>query len=162
MSIGASFLPEYEHEMSTTRKFLERVPDEKWDWKPDPKSMTLGGLSTHIAQMQAWGEDTMKLPKYDLAGYKPPKLDNKAALLAAFDTGVARFKAAMAAARDEEWTAPWSLTSGDHVIFAMPRVGAIRSMIFNHTIHHRGQLSVYFRLLGVPVPGAYGPSADEM
>ena len=161
MSISASFLPEYEHEMNTTRKFLERVPDEKWDWKPDPKSMTLGGLATHIAQMQAWGEATMKFPKYDLAGDKPPKLGNKAAVLEAFDAGVAGFKAAMAAASDEAWMTGWSLTSGDHVIFAMPRVAAIRTLILNHTFHHRGQLSVYFRLLGVPVPGAYGPSADE-
>jgi uncharacterized damage-inducible protein DinB len=147
--------------MSTTRKFLERVPDEKWDWKPDPKSMALGGLVTHIVQMQAWGEDTMKLPKYDLAGYKPTKFENKAAVLAAFDTAVSAFKTAMAAASDEAWMTSWSLTSGDHVIFAMPRAGAVRTLIFNHTIHHRGQLSVYFRLLGVPVPGAYGPSADE-
>jgi uncharacterized damage-inducible protein DinB len=147
--------------MSTTRKFLERVPDERWDWKPDPRSMALGGLVTHIAQMQAWGEDTMKLPNYDIAGYKPPKFDNKAAVLAAFDTGVTRFKASMAAASDQEWMTPWSLTSGSHVIFEMPRAAAVRTLIFNHTIHHRGQLSVYFRLLGVSVPGAYGPSADE-
>jgi|SRR5208283_4642726 len=161
MSIGESFLPEYEHEMVTTRKFLGRVPDEKWDWKPDPKSMSLGGLATHIAMMQAWGEDTMKQDTYDVEGYQPPKIDSKAALLATFDQGVAGLKAAIAAASDAQWMTPWSLTAGSHVIFAMPRVAAIRSMIFNHTIHHRGQLSVYFRLLGVPVPGAYGPTADE-
>jgi len=161
MSIGASFLPEYDHEMSTTRKFLERVPDEKWDWKPDPKSMTLGGLATHITQLQGWGQDTMKTDTYDVTGYKAPTFDSRAAVLEAFDTNVTDFKAAIAAANDEQWMKPWSLTSGSHVIFAMPRVAAIRSMIFNHTFHHRGQLSVYFRLLGVPVPGAYGPSADE-
>ncbi len=161
MSIGASFLPEYEHEMSTTRKFLERVPDEKWDWKPDPKSMTLGGLATHIAGMQAWGEDTMTADTYDVQGYKPSKINNKAALLTAFDESVAKFKTAIAAASDQAWMVPWSLTAGSHVIFTMPRATAIRSMIFNHTIHHRGQLSVYLRLLGVPVPGAYGPTADE-
>lgn len=111
--------------------------------------------------MQAWGEDTMKLPKFDLQGYKPPKVDNQAALLAGFDTSVAAFKVAIAAASDQDWMAPWSLTSGSYVIFEMPRVGAVRTLIFNHTIHHRGQLSVYLRLLGVPVPGAYGPSADE-
>jgi len=147
--------------MSTTRKFLERVPDEKWDWKPDPKSMTLGGLATHITQLQGWGEDTMKTDTYDVMGYQAPTFDSTAAVLAAFDTNVAGFKAAMGAASDEQWMTPWSLTSGRDVIFAMPRVTAIRTMIFNHSFHHRGQLSVYFRLLGVPVPGAYGPSADE-
>ncbi len=147
--------------MGTTRKFLDRVPDDKWDWKPDPKSMTLGGLATHITMMQSWGQDTMKQDTYDVQGYQPPKLDKRATLLVAFDAGVAGFKAAMATASDQAWMAPFSLTAGSHVIFSMPRVAAIRSMIFNHTIHHRGQLSVYFRLLGIPVPGAYGPSADE-
>jgi uncharacterized damage-inducible protein DinB len=161
MSISASFLPEYDHEMSSTRKFLERVPDEKWDWKPDPKSMSLGNLATHIVMMQSWGEDTMKIDKFDLAGYVAPTIDSAKVLLTAFDANVAGFRSAMEAATDDKWMTPWSLTSGSHVIFAMPRIGAIRSMIFNHTFHHRGQLSVYFRLLGIPVPGAYGPSADE-
>lgn len=161
MSIGASFLGEYEHEMATTRKFLERLPEDKWGWKPDPKSMSLGGLATHIAMMQSWGQDTMKSESYDVQGYQPPNLDSKSKLLVAFEAGVAGFKAALATASDEAWMKEWSLTSGSNVIFSMPRVAAIRSMIFNHTIHHRGQLSVYYRLLGVPVPGAYGPTADE-
>lgn len=161
MSITASFLPEYEHEMASTRKFMERVPGEKWDWKPDPKSMTLGALSTHIAQMQAWGEDTLTSAGFDIAGYVPPVVDSAPALLAAFDTNVAKFKAAIAKTSDEEWMKLWKLTAGSHVIFEMPRVAAIRGLILSHTIHHRGQLSVYLRLLGIPVPGVYGPSADE-
>jgi uncharacterized damage-inducible protein DinB len=140
---------------------MERVPGEKWDWKPDPKSMALGKLATHIAQMQAWGEDTLKLDSFDIAGYVPPVIDSAPALLTAFDANVAKFKAAIAEAKDEEWMKQWKLTAGNRVILEMPRVAAIRSMILNHTIHHRGQLSVYLRLLGVPVPGVYGPSADE-
>ena len=162
MSIAQSILPEFDQEMANTRKMLERVPEDKFSYKPDPKSMSMGRLAAHVAEMPGWGVFTMQMDSLDLAGnltaFNPA---NRAELLAGFDKNIAEARAAIAAASDDAFMRPWTLKMGDHVIFTMPRIAVIRSMVMNHVIHHRAQLSVYFRLNGVPVPGMYGPSADE-
>ena len=162
MNIAQSILPEFDQEMANTRKVLERVPEDKFSYKPDPKSMTMGRLATHVAEMPSWGTFTMEMDSLDLKGDFPPfKPTNREELLAGFDKNITSARAAIAAASDEQFMQPWSLKMGDHVIFTMPRVAVIRSMVMNHIIHHRAQLTVYLRLTGVPVPGMYGPSADE-
>ncbi len=166
MTIGQSMLPEFDQEMQGTRKTLERVPDEKWNWKPHEKSGTTGWLAGHIATMPGWVAVTINTEELDYApvdgpGYQPPKIDNRKELLSVYDKGVAEARAALASVSDQEMMKGWKLLAGGKEVFTMPRVAAIRGMILNHIIHHRAQLTVYFRLLGVPVPALYGPSADE-
>ena len=166
MRIGQSLLPEFDHEMQNTRKTLERLPDNQWSWKPHAKSGTVGWLAGHIATMPGWAKETLQTDQLDYAPvdgptYQPPKLDNRQQVLAEFDKGVAGARAAISNASDEDMLKPWSLLAGGKVIFTMPRVACLRSMIFNHIIHHRAQLTIYYRLLDIPVPGLYGPSADE-
>jgi len=163
MSIAQSLLPEFDQEMAQTRRTLERVPEDKLGYKPDPKSMSMGRLAGHVAEMPGWGAVTVNADSLDFAagGYNPMEMTSRAQILAAFDKIVADTRAAIAGASDEHLMKPWSLKNGDTVLFTMPRIAVIRGMVMNHTIHHRGQLTVYFRLNGVPVPGLYGPSADE-
>jgi uncharacterized damage-inducible protein DinB len=166
MTIGQSMLPEFDQEMQGTRKALERCPDDRWDWKPHEKSGTVGWLAGHVATMVSWLPVTLNTEELDYApvggpSYQPPQLNNRKELLAEFDKNVAAARAALAAVSDGEMMKNWKLLAGGQEIFTMPRVAAIRSMILNHLIHHRAQLTVYFRLLGIPVPGLYGPSADE-
>jgi uncharacterized damage-inducible protein DinB len=165
MPIKDSFLPEYDHELGTTRRVLERVPEAEFGWKPHEKSMTLGQLAGHVATIPYYLTATMAAPFYDFAVPDPArgtdKPESREALLRDFDQKVKVARAALANASDAEMMAPWSLKNGEHTIFTLPRVAAIRSLVLNHLIHHRGQLSVYLRLKGVPVPSIYGPSADE-
>ncbi len=167
MAISQALLPEFDHEMATTRKTLERVPDEKWDWAPHSKSMKLGRLATHLAEAPGWAIPTIGRAELDLsppgapAPYQPVSTSNRAEALAMFDKNVAEARTAIAGASDEHLFQTWSLLMGGKAVFTMPRVAVIRSMVLNHIIHHRGQLSVYLRLLDVPVPSIYGPSADE-
>jgi uncharacterized damage-inducible protein DinB len=166
MSIGQSLLPEFDQEMQNTRKTLERVPDEKWSWKPHEKSGTLGWLAGHIATVPEWVSVTLKTEELDYApvggpAYQPPKMDNRSEVLAVFDKSAKQARGALASVSDAEMLKNWRLLGSGKEIFTMPRIACIRSMIMNHMIHHRGQLTVYFRLLGVAVPGLYGPSADE-
>lgn len=165
MGIADTLLPEYDHELATTRRLLERVPESEFDWKPHPKSMSLGQLAGHVANIPFWCSATMSAPFYDLAaGDKEAKLDAPASrevLLKEFDEKVKHARASLAKATDAEMTAPWALKHGDHEIFSMPRIAAVRSYVMNHLIHHRGQLSVYLRLKDVPLPPMYGPTADE-
>ena len=166
MTIGQSLLPEFDQEMQNTRKVLERCPDEKWNWKPHEKSGTLGWLGGHVATMVEWLPVTIQTEELDYAPvggptWQPPKIDNRKELLAVFDKNVAAARSALASVSDAEMMKTWRLLAGGHEIFAMPRIAAIRGMVLNHHIHHRAQLTVYFRLLGVAVPGLYGPSADE-
>ena len=163
MRIVDIMLGEYVHEAASTRKILERVPEGKADWKPHEKSMSLSTLAVHVADLAKWSPMTLQTTELDMAGgYEMPTFTTTAALLAEFDKNVEMGKQAFAAAEDEDLGVTWSLKNGEHVIMAMPRGQCLRSMCFNHTVHHRGQLSVYLRLVGVPVPGMYGPSADEM
>jgi len=166
MTIGQMMLGEFDQEMQNTRKTLERCPDEKWNWKPHEKSGTVGWLAGHIATMPGWVAMTINTEELDYApvdgaSYQPPKIENKRALLTELDKNVAEARAALASVSDAEMMKGWKLLAGGKEIFTMPRVACIRGMVMNHIIHHRAQLTVYYRLLGVPVPGLYGPSADE-
>lgn len=166
MSIAQSLLPELDMEMAGTRKTLERIPADKFDFRPHPKSFTMISLATHITNMLGWGRDTLKSDSFDVApvGGEPYKEDPAASvadLLKKFDKNLAEFREALAGASDADFMANWSLLSGGQTIFTMPRIACIRGMILNHLIHHRAQLTVYLRMCDVPVPALYGPSADE-
>jgi uncharacterized damage-inducible protein DinB len=166
MAMNQAMLGEFDHEMANSRKALERVPDDKFDWKPHAKSFSMGALAGHIAFIPFWARDTIQKPDFDVNPVggqvtQPPTMKNRADVLAFFDRGVAEARAALAAASDQTLMAPWSLLSGGKAIFTMPRIAVLRSFIMNHMIHHRAQLTVYLRMNDVPVPALYGPSADE-
>jgi|SRR5579871_388274 len=166
MKISELLLPEFDQEMATTRTTLERIPDDKFTWKPHAKSMTMISLGTHIANMTNWTVDTMTKDSFDFAPpgappYKEESAKSKKELLEKFDQGVAAARTAIAAGSDEAFQKPWSLLAGGNVLFTMPRYSCIRSFVLNHIIHHRAQLGVYLRLNDIPVPATYGPSADE-
>ncbi len=163
MSIAQHMIGEIEHEMSNTRKVLQRVPMEKADWKPHPKSGTLAWLAGHCAIMPGWGAVTSTQDELDIAGVDSavPKFTSRDQLLEHFDGELVKFRAALNSISDEQMLKPWTLRAGPQVIFTMPRVAVLRGMVMNHMIHHRAELLVYLRLLDVPIPGLYGPSADE-
>jgi uncharacterized damage-inducible protein DinB len=163
MSFAHSFLPEFDHEMQTTRAMLERVPEGNGGWKPHPKSMTLEQLALHIASLPSWVTRGLKLDEFDLnpAGGRPSRrFESRAALLETFDANVAEARAALEGSDGTDMTATWTLKSAGQVAMTMPRSAIVRSFAMNHLIHHRGQLSVYLRLNDVPLPMIYGPSAD--
>lgn len=166
MTTRDTLLPELDAEARVTRAFLERVPMDQADWKPHERSFALGHLANHIADMPGFGSMGLMTPGFDIgapggAPARPPAANGSAALLAKFDQNVAQFRAALSAASDDDLSAHWRMTRGEQVIMDKPRADMLRKDVLNHLIHHRGQLSVYLRLLGVPVPGAYGPTADE-
>ncbi len=166
MAIRDSLLPEFDHEMATTRKTLERVPEDKTSWKPHDTSMPLGRLAGHIAEMLGFAATTFRGDSFDFAPpggtpMKPTIMTSRQQLLDIFDKNVAEARAAISKASDEELMQTWTLLNGGKTFFAMPRITVLRSMILNHIIHHRGQLSVYLRMNQVPVPSIYGPSGDE-
>jgi len=166
MPMNQAFLPEFDHEMAITRKFLERVPENKFDWAPHPKSMKLGDLASHLTHMPGWLENTFAQQELDVApGGKQmqmPKGKNSQELLAMFDKSVAAGRAALVAATDDSaWMKPWSLKANGQTLISMPRAAVVRTFVISHVIHHRAQLGVYLRLNDVPVPSTYGPSADE-
>jgi uncharacterized damage-inducible protein DinB len=160
MTLAEQLLPELDQEMATTRRLLERVPSEKGEWKPHAKSFPLGHLAQLVAMMPGWIATTVRETAIDLArgaGYSYERTDT---LLALFDRNVAAAKAALQLASDSEMAVTWSLKRGEQVLWSTQRGAAVRSHI-NHLIHHRGQLTVYLRLLDVPLPSIYGPTADE-
>ena len=166
MTIAASLLPEFDQEMANTQRMLERVPQAKHDWKPHEKSMTLGRLASHLAEMPQWALQTCTTDELDFAPKDGPRFEaanfaTNAEVLTALDKNAAAAREAMAKTADADWMREWTLLAGGEVIFTMPKLAVYRSMVMNHVIHHRGQLSVYLRLLGTPVPGMYGPSADD-
>src|SRR5262252_1158313 len=166
MSFSQMMLPEFDHEMANTRKTLERVPDDKFSWKPHEKSMTLGGLATHLSNIPSWTKETFGRDELDIAPpggpeYRLEEAKSTAELLKAFDGHVVSARATLEAASDENWAGKWSLLMGGKTIFTLPRTAVMRGFVMNHLIHHRAQLGVYLRLLDVPVPSIYGPSADE-
>jgi uncharacterized damage-inducible protein DinB len=166
MPIAAVLLPEFDHEMTNTRRTLERVPDGRFDWKPHDKSTALGSLASHLSNIPSWvalaiGQDSLDLaPPGEEPKVQAPAA-NTAELLAAFDKNVAAAREALAPASDELLMQPWTLLKGGTELLTLPRAGILRSFVLNHVIHHRAQLGVYLRLLDVPVPSIYGPSADE-
>lgn len=166
MPLNQAFLPEYDHEMATTRKFLERVPEDKFDWAPHPKSMKLGDLASHLTHMPGWLVSTLGQEVMDIAPdgkmMELPKARNRQELLAMFDKNVAAGRAALAGASDDSaWMKTWALKATGKTLFSMPRVAVVRTFVLSHSIHHRAQLGVYLRLNNIPVPATYGPSADE-
>ena len=166
MSYADVLLPEFDQEMASTRKVLERVPEDKWDWKCHPKSNTIGWNANHVADIPNWMALALTTPSLDIAPpdgpkYEFPALTSRKEILDLFDRNVAAAREAIAAAKDEDMGQPWSLVQAGQVFFTMPRSAVVRGMVLNHIIHHRAHLCVYFRLNDIPVPGMYGPSGDE-
>ena len=166
MAISRSMLPEFDFEMANTRKTLERVPEDQFAWKPHNKSMSFGEIATHLANLPTWAVRSINHDSFDMAppGAGPmrvPPIKTNAELLETFDKNVAEAREAISGASDDLLREPWSLLSGGNVVMKLPRVAVLRSFVLNHSIHHRGQLSVYLRLRDIPVPALYGPSADE-
>lgn len=157
-------LPEFDHEMASTRRVLARAPEALFAWRPHEKSWTLGGICTHLANIPRWGVSILKHPSYDIAphdGERSPEKTALADVLATFDHHVNEARAALVDATDGEMIVPWSLKRGDVVMMSMPRIQAFKSFAISHVVHHRGQLTVYLRLQNVPLPPIYGPTADE-
>ena len=165
MALADTLLQELEQEAQTTRRLLERVPDGEFGWKPHEKSMTLGRLAAHIANLPFWMSMTLETTVFELDSLPPDSQrqvpESQAAVLKDFDAKVGTARARLAAALDAELLTPWTLKKGGQEMFTMPRISALRGFVMNHIIHHRGQLSVYLRLKNVPVPPIYGPTADE-
>jgi uncharacterized damage-inducible protein DinB len=162
MSAVEALLSEFDHEMTVTRKLLERVPEDRFEWKPHPKSYSLGQLAQHLATIPMWGIVTLNDTEIDIGASQPPtQLRTRADLLALFDGYVASARTALVSKSDVELKAPWALKRDGHVIFSMPKHGVWRSFVMSHLIHHRAQLGVYLRMQDVPLPSTYGPSADE-
>ena len=162
MAIAQALLPEFDQEMANTRKTLERVPDSKWDYKPHPKSGTMGWYAGHLANLPSWPIFTIRQDELDLAQpFDMPSTKNRAEVLAVFDKNVADARQAIAGASDQELMKPWSLKKGGQTLMTLPKVAVLRGFVMNHIIHHRGQLTVYLRLNDIPVPALYGPSGDE-
>ena len=159
---GAMLLPEFDHEFAQTRKTLERVPLDRADWKPHEKSFSLGQLAAHLANIPRWVPMTITQDELEMdASYETPQHSTVEGLLAYFDEGLAEARRVIGGATGEDLMATWSMKQGGEVTMSMPKVAVLRGFILNHNIHHRAQLGVYFRLLDVPVPSIYGPSADE-
>jgi uncharacterized damage-inducible protein DinB len=162
MKLIDPLLLEFDRECSSTRKCLERLPADKLTWKPHEKSMTLGQLAGHVATIPAWIGGTLLADGFDLAtGMDRPPVDTPESILAAFAAAAKQAKEAMAKLDDEKAMGEWTLSNQGQAIFAMPRIALVRTILLNHLYHHRGQLTVYMRLLDIPVPGIYGPSADD-
>jgi uncharacterized damage-inducible protein DinB len=163
MSLNLLLLTELDRETITTRRILERVPSEHFGWQPHAKSMTLGRLATHIAELPQWLNRVLDADEFDMMAQplRPLVADDTAALLAFFDERLANGRTALGLTTDEQLQQPWTFRAGERVLSHDSRYHTLRSWMFNHQIHHRGQLSVYLRLLDVPVPGMYGPSADD-
>ena len=165
MSIAQSLLPEFDREMKVTRALLERVPDDRADWKPHPKSYSVGDLATHIANLGFWAIGTLRQSGIDVnppGGLERPKFGSTAANLERFDRNLAEARQLLEAASDESMRETWTLLSGGQKVMSMPRAAVLRSFVMNHLIHHRGQLTVYLRLLDVPLPEVYGQTADSI
>jgi uncharacterized damage-inducible protein DinB len=165
MAIKDALLPEFDHEMATTRRLLERLPEAEFAWKPHARSMPLGQLAGHIANLPQWCTATLASTVFDLDALpvdaRPQLPASRAAVLEEFDGKVAAARNQLTSTTDAEFMTPWTLKKGGQEVFTLPRISAIRSFVMNHLIHHRGQLSVYLRLKDVPLPSIYGPTADE-
>ncbi len=166
MSIAEAVIPEFDQEMATTRRVLERVPEDKATWKPHPKSFSMGDLAAHLANLPIWGNLTMERTEFDLnppdgEKWVSPVYSGRTGNLATFDANVASLRTILAGASDADYMVAWSLKNAGHTALTLPRVVVIRSFVLNHIIHHRGQMTVYLRINDVPLPSVYGPSADE-
>jgi len=165
MSFAGILLPEFDHEMASTRALLERVPEADAEWRPHPKSYSLGDLAAHIARIPQWGRYVFEQPELDFgapanAALARARFTTTAELMDRFDSNVREARTALAAAPDESMRTKWALRNGETTIFSLPRAAVFRGFILSHMIHHRGQLSVYLRLRDVALPSIYGPTAD--
>lgn len=166
MRIGESMLPEFDIEMAGTRKVLERLPNDKFDWKIHDKSNTIGWVANHLAEIPAWAQSIIHDDSFDVEPepgrpHQSPTEETAEAVVALFDKNLVGAREALEKVEDARLFEPWSLTRGGEVLFTMPRLAVIRTWVLNHTIHHRAHLCVYLRVNDVPVPALYGPSADE-
>ena len=164
MPLIDALLPEFDREMGLTRRALERVPDGQFDWKPHPTSMTLGRLAEHLTEMPNWATVTMTQDGIEMTTDRPADYVRPAtrqAVLAQFDKHLKEGRGHLLNKTDAQFNAPWKLKAGGKEVFTMPKAAVMRNFVMNHMIHHRGQLLVYLRMLGVPVPSIYGPSGDE-
>jgi uncharacterized damage-inducible protein DinB len=163
MAIKDGLLPEFDHEMGTTRRLLERVPEADLAWKPHDKSFSLGQLAGHLANLPHWVDLTLDQSGLDLAtmGPRADPPTSVAEVLGKFDANVKAARAKIDQQTDPALFAPWTLKNDGQDMFTMPKLAVLRSFVMNHMIHHRGQLSVYLRLRDVPLPSIYGPTADE-
>jgi uncharacterized damage-inducible protein DinB len=162
MPLNQPLLGEFKHEAATTRKILALVPLDKADWKPHEKSMSLGSLANHVADMLTWTAVTLDKNGIDFATDYEPKAPKTTTedLLAYFDANVADAIAVLEAATDDKFAEMWTMRNGEQIYFTMPKGVTVRQFVFNHIVHHRAQLGVYLRLLDVPLPSSYGPTAD--
>ena len=168
MKVSDTLLPEFDEEMASTRKFLELVPDEKLGWKPHEKSMPLGRLAWHVSEFPSWccttlKQDSLTLTQEDFqktAAAREGK--GRKEMLSGFDESVKEARTRLAALDEAALAANWKMVWGDQTLVDMPRAQVLRKWVMNHMVHHRSQLGVYLRLNGIPIPGTYGPSADEM
>jgi uncharacterized damage-inducible protein DinB len=160
MPYGETLLPEFNQEMAITRRILERVPSDKGSWKPHPKSFALGHLAQLVSLMPGWIANTLREPALDLGKVAGYSFETTETLLQGLDANVAEARAALQETPDSAWSGTWTLKHGEHTLWSGPRRVVVRNHL-NHLIHHRAQLTVYLRLLDVPVPATYGPSADE-
>lgn len=164
MTLKDALLPEFDHEMGTTRKLLERIPLERRAWQPHSKSMTLDALVGHLVSLPNWVSFIIERDEFDLAessALDGLSVESVPALLQAFDQNVAAARGRLASRTDGELLAPWTLRRSGQELFTVPKLSVFKMFLLNHLIHHRGQLSVYLRLLDVPIPSIYGPSADD-
>lgn len=161
MSYADDILPEFDYEMANARKVLERIPDDKLDWRAHPKSNTFGWNANHIAEIPGWVEYTLVRPNLDVATYQSPKFTNVKDILAEFDKNVESARKAIKNVPESALGEIWSLTHGDQVLLKFPKSAVIRTYVLNHLIHHRAHVCVYLRLNDIPVPGMYGPSGDD-
>ncbi|MGH9641738.1 MAG: DinB family protein [Terriglobales bacterium] len=162
MTIAQGLLPEFDQEMANTRKTLERVPDDKWDYKPHSKSGTMGWYAAHLANLASWPIFTIGQDELDLSQpFDMPSTKNRQEVLAVLDKNVADARKAIAGASDQELMKTWTLKKGGQTLMSLPKIAVLRGFVMNHIIHHRGQLTVYLRLNDIPVPALYGPSGDE-
>jgi uncharacterized damage-inducible protein DinB len=157
------FLKELDMEAKTTRKMLSRIPDDKYNWQPHPKSMTIRRLATHVAELPSWITMTLTTNELDFAAnpYKPEVINNTAELMSYFERTLADGRAHLEGATEEQLYDNWTLRNGDE-IYSTTSKGEVLRMTYSQIIHHRAQLGVYLRLLDIPIPGSYGPSADDM
>jgi uncharacterized damage-inducible protein DinB len=164
MTMSQALLPEFDNEMKLTRKALERVPDDKFDWKPHAKSTTMGKLAAHVAELPGFASAIILTDgmNFDKGDYKPTAVTNRAEVLALFDKTAAEGHEAIAGATDDHLRKVWKIIYKEKPLFEGPRIVGLRGMTMNHLVHHRGQLTVYLRLNDIAVPSIYGPSADEM
>jgi uncharacterized damage-inducible protein DinB len=163
MAIAQALLQEFDREMATTRKMLERFPEDKVEWRPHETCMTLGRLAGHVAELAGWTSVTMNQDKLEMdpANYQPNIVKSRAEALKQFDETVKAGRDALASATDETYMKPWTFVARGQTVFTMPKIAVLRSFVMNRMIHHRGQLAAFYRIAGVPVPSIYGPSKDE-